>query len=457
MPRWRDYWRSIPSGSIFRSSVSSGSLLRSIIRSGVCRRRSMWRGRTAKVPQSRSCVRPSKRPARRFTSTPRPIWSVSTSVSGLAKTVAASWSDDAELGEALAECEAKNGGAPITVFEMETAAAFLLFSRHPADLTLLEVGLGGRLDATNVIERPLASVITRVSLDHREFLGDLLAEIAAEKAGIIKPHVPAIIAGQDARSARRDRAAGGAATRAASNCRRKLDRDRGARPAGLSRRGWATRSAGAQALRPTSVRECRRRYCGAAGEPDSNFPPPRTKRPWSASIGRRACSGFRTAGLPIWRLRAAKSGSTVGIIPMADRRLRLPLPISRSACRGPSCLIVGMLSTKDCAGFLKNFSGLARRVITVPIHQEKTVPAVELAEVAGKDRDSGAGTRRSRKRNHTCRQTRSSSGAAHPHYRLALSCRRGVGGKRYSARVTALGKVATAHGPSPGQAFQLRA
>ena len=82
------------------------------------------------------------------------------------------------------------------MFEIETAAAFLLFSRHPADLTLLEVGLGGRLDATNVIERPLASVITRVSLDHREFLGGSLAEIAAEKAGIIKPHVPAIIAGQ---------------------------------------------------------------------------------------------------------------------------------------------------------------------------------------------------------------------------------------------------------------------
>ena len=91
---------------------------------------------------------------------------------------------DDELAAVLAECEAKNGGAPITVFEMETAAAFLLFNRHPADFLLLEVGLGGRLDATNVIGRPLASVITRVSLDHRDFLGDTLAAIAAEKAGI---------------------------------------------------------------------------------------------------------------------------------------------------------------------------------------------------------------------------------------------------------------------------------
>jgi dihydrofolate synthase/folylpolyglutamate synthase len=69
---------------------------------------------------------------------------------------------DAALAAALDECERANGGAPITVFEMETAAGFLLFSRHPADVLLLEVGLGGRLDATNVIERPLACVITPV-------------------------------------------------------------------------------------------------------------------------------------------------------------------------------------------------------------------------------------------------------------------------------------------------------
>jgi dihydrofolate synthase/folylpolyglutamate synthase len=104
--------------------------------------------------------------------------------------------EDVELAEALSECEAKNGDAPITVFEIETAAAFLLFSRNPADVLLLEVGLGGRLDATNVVERPLASIITRVSIDHREFLGDTLELIAAEKAGILKREVPAVIADQ---------------------------------------------------------------------------------------------------------------------------------------------------------------------------------------------------------------------------------------------------------------------
>jgi dihydrofolate synthase/folylpolyglutamate synthase len=104
-------------------------------------------------------------------------------------------SDD-ELAAVLAECEQANGNAPITVFEIETAAAFLLFARHPADVLLLEVGLGGRLDATNVIERPAASVITSVSIDHVDLLGDTLEKIATEKAAILRRGVPAVIGRQ---------------------------------------------------------------------------------------------------------------------------------------------------------------------------------------------------------------------------------------------------------------------
>src|SRR4051812_46637151 len=103
---------------------------------------------------------------------------------------------DAELSAALEECERANGGLPITVFEITTAAAFLLFSRHPADVLVMEVGLGGRLDATNVIARPLASVIAPIAVDHTEFLGDTLDKIAAEKAGIIKRGVPVVVAAQ---------------------------------------------------------------------------------------------------------------------------------------------------------------------------------------------------------------------------------------------------------------------
>ena len=98
--------------------------------------------------------------------------------------------DDDALQAALDEVERRNDGAAITVFEVLTATALLLFSRVPAELVVLEVGLGGRFDATNVIPPPAAGAITSISFDHREFLGSTLAAIAGEKAGIIKPGVP---------------------------------------------------------------------------------------------------------------------------------------------------------------------------------------------------------------------------------------------------------------------------
>jgi len=100
------------------------------------------------------------------------------------------------LEEVLIECENANGGENITFFEITTAAALLAFSRNPADLLLLEVGLGGRFDATNVIEKPMLSLITPVSMDHQDFLGNTINEIAFEKAGILKPSVSAIIGPQ---------------------------------------------------------------------------------------------------------------------------------------------------------------------------------------------------------------------------------------------------------------------
>ncbi|GLQ35571.1 bifunctional folylpolyglutamate synthase/dihydrofolate synthase [Amylibacter marinus] len=100
------------------------------------------------------------------------------------------------LAETLAECEEVNGGVPITYFEITTCAALLAFSRVEADYTLLEVGLGGRLDATNVIDDPVMTVITPVSIDHQQFLGDTLPEIAGEKAGILKRNCFAVIGPQ---------------------------------------------------------------------------------------------------------------------------------------------------------------------------------------------------------------------------------------------------------------------
>ncbi|CBS88098.1 bifunctional folylpolyglutamate synthase/dihydrofolate synthase [Azospirillum lipoferum] len=104
--------------------------------------------------------------------------------------------DDDHLAALLEECEIANAGNPITFFEVTTVAAFLAFSREPADVVLLETGLGGRLDATNVVAKPAVTAITRISYDHRQFLGDSLLEIGSEKAGIFKPGVPVVLAPQ---------------------------------------------------------------------------------------------------------------------------------------------------------------------------------------------------------------------------------------------------------------------
>lgn len=102
-----------------------------------------------------------------------------------------------ELVDLLKECESANAGREITFFEVSTAAAFLAFSRTKADVTLIETGLGGRFDATNVIQKPALTAITPVSMDHMRFLGNTLDAIASEKAGILKPSVTSIIGPQN--------------------------------------------------------------------------------------------------------------------------------------------------------------------------------------------------------------------------------------------------------------------
>lgn len=105
--------------------------------------------------------------------------------------------EEEALSTLLEECEEINRGDQITFFEITTAAAFLAFARVKADFTLLEVGLGGRVDATNVIPKPALTVITPVSIDHQQYLGNTLGEIAFEKAGILKPDVTCIVGPQE--------------------------------------------------------------------------------------------------------------------------------------------------------------------------------------------------------------------------------------------------------------------
>jgi len=104
--------------------------------------------------------------------------------------------DEAYWAEVLERCEQLNGDAPVTFFEVTTAAAFMAFAETPADVLLLETGLGGRLDATNVIDRPAQTIITPISIDHTQYLGNTLAKIAAEKAGILRTGVDAIVSRQ---------------------------------------------------------------------------------------------------------------------------------------------------------------------------------------------------------------------------------------------------------------------
>jgi dihydrofolate synthase/folylpolyglutamate synthase len=108
-----------------------------------------------------------------------------------------SYIDDGSLADILHECERVNDGAPITIFELITAAAFLKYSTTNSDFLLLETGLGGRLDATNIIENPLVSVITPIGIDHQQFLGNKVQDIAREKAGIIKKNGKTVLGKQE--------------------------------------------------------------------------------------------------------------------------------------------------------------------------------------------------------------------------------------------------------------------
>jgi dihydrofolate synthase / folylpolyglutamate synthase len=289
--------------------------------------------------------------------------------------------EDDELADALAECEAKNGDAPITVFEIETAAAFLLFTRHPADMLLLEVGLGGRLDATNVVERPLASAITRVSLDHRDFLGNSVVEIAAEKAGILKSGVPAVVASQTGE--------------ALAVIERQAARIKA--PLAIAGEDW-------------TATEERGRLVYQDDDGLLDLPAPRLYGRHQFENAGAAIAALRVAGLKLpapafeagmmrvdWpaRMQRLAQGRLVaklapeselwldgGHNPDGGRVIAAALADLEERVSRPLVLIVGMLSTKDSAGFLRNFAGLARHVIAVPIHQDKALPAPVLANIA---------------------------------------------------------------------------
>ena len=290
--------------------------------------------------------------------------------------------EDAPLVEAIARAEAANAGGPITFFELTTVAAFLLFAETPADVTLMEVGLGGRLDSTNMVPDPLACVFTPISMDHEKFLGDTVEKIALEKAGILKrgaaavsaPQVESVVTVLERQSARvgaRLRLGGQDWSVSSEHGRLVFQDEEGLLdlppPRLLGRHQYVNAGTAIATLRAT----------GLAPDPET-IARGMAAVDWPARM-QRLSAGPLTAHLPagaeIWLDGGHNPGcGEVIAATIADLEER----VSR-----PMFIIAGMLETKDPIGFFRPFAGLARHVFTVPIsgsHRSRS-PA-DLADAA---------------------------------------------------------------------------
>ena len=290
---------------------------------------------------------------------------------------------DEELVVAMDECELANAGAPITVFEITTAAGLVLFARHPADVLLMEVGLGGRLDATNVVDSPLATIITRVSVDHIDFLGDRLEKIAAEKAGILKRGVPAVVAAQhsevlaviERQAAKLSvplKIAGEDWTATEERGRLVYQDETGLLdlppPKLYGRHQFENAGLAITALR--TIKQL--------GIPPAAYDGGMVKADWPARLHRLGHGPLvdrAPAGSELWL--------DGGHNPDGGRAIAAALADLEERVSRPLVLIVGMLASKDCEGFLGNFAGLARRMIAVPVPGvEKGLSAEAVADTA---------------------------------------------------------------------------
>ena len=287
---------------------------------------------------------------------------------------------EADLSALLEECETVNQGEPITFFEITTAAAFLAFSRMPADYLLLEVGLGGRLDATNVIGNPALSIITTIDYDHQQYLGESLTEIAGEKAGIIKPATPVIIGEQPdealatlKRVAARQKAQSVIASEdwhaheehgrlIFSDEEGLLDLPLPQLPGRFQIGNAGNALAALRLLKDPRIQETHM----AQGLRDVR---------WPARM-QRFGPGALTAQLP----EHAELWLDGGHNPSGGRAIAEAFAELEEKSPKPLVLIWGMLNTKEVAGYLSPFKGLLRHVITLTIPGEaNAVPADQLA------------------------------------------------------------------------------
>ena len=290
--------------------------------------------------------------------------------------------DEDELADALIHVEKVNDGRPITQFEITTAAAFDVFARHPADVLLLEVGLGGRLDATNIVDEPLAAVITPVSIDHEKFLGDTIEAIAAEKAGILKRRRPAVVAPQvpAAFTVIEDRAARKGADLFAANRDWIAMPERG-RLVYQDENGLldlpAPRLAGRHQYTNAGTAIATLRRAGLR-LPTAAIEAGLASVYWPARLQRLTIGSLLERVPPeaeIWVDGGHNPGAGVVVAEaVADLEERVPRPLF---------LVTGMLNTKDPVGFFRPFAGLVRKVFTVPVPtSEAGRDPGELAEAA---------------------------------------------------------------------------
>ncbi|MER8889962.1 bifunctional folylpolyglutamate synthase/dihydrofolate synthase [Mesorhizobium sp. M0938] len=288
--------------------------------------------------------------------------------------------EDHVFADAIARVAKANEGETITVFEILTAVTFLLFSEHPADAVIIEVGLGGRFDATNVITEPAVSVIMPVSLDHESFLGDRVELIAAEKAGIIKGGCPVVIGAQESETAlqvlietaeRLDCPAfvyGQDFLAFEENGRMVYQDEDGlmdlSPPRLPGRHQFANAAAAIAAVKAAGFEISHR----VADKAMANVAWP--GRMQKLPPGR--LTELAPAGADIWLDGGHNPGAGVVVAEaLAEQEEKNPRPLF---------LISGMINTKDQSGYFRAFKGLVRHVYTVPVSlSEASVPNDELA------------------------------------------------------------------------------
>ncbi len=299
--------------------------------------------------------------------------------------LAGSLIEEAELLALLEECEAANGEEPITYFEITTAAAFLAFARTPADYLLLETGLGGRLDATNVVAQPRLTAITPVSMDHMQYLGNSLAEIAGEKAGILKPGVACVV-GEQMPEAQEVIAARGEVVGA---------------PIFLAGRDWAWRQeherlvidcGGESAIvlplpclggrhqlaNAAHAVACMAHLADIAVGPDHMAQGLQSVE-WPARLQKLSRGPLFEAlgeGWQVW-LDGGHNGA-------AGRALAETLAAGPGNGEAPLHLVFGMLNTKTSDAFLEPFAGLAESLMAVAIPGEAASLSAEEAAAAAR-------------------------------------------------------------------------